>query len=793
MWKRYESIVNTSRELLTLIGSDYRYEAANDAFCQAQGRSREEIINSSVADVWGKPTFVTAIQRYLEQCFAGEEVHCQAWFDMPALGRRFFDVSYYPYRQKGVVTHAIVVTRDVTERQQAEVALRESEEQFRTLMQSAIDAIVLADSRGSIIAWNQGARTIFGRTDKEVLGRPVSMLMPERYRRAHELGIHRVNAGGEANLIGKTVELHGIRKDGSEFPLELSLASWRTASGRFYCGIMRDITRRKRAEEEIRLLQTISLSVSEAEDMQAALKAVVHNVCDATGWVFGQAWIPRRDGSGLECGPAWHTNRPGLKEFKRANKTFLSSPGIGLPGRVWTSRQAVWIRDVTREPDFVRAPVAQKAGLRSALAMPIMAGDQVVAVIEFFVCETRQEDERLIKLVSAVANNVGIGLQRKWIEEQFDRFFTISLDLLCMVGFDGYLKRVNPAWERVLGQSTEELLAAPLVELAHPDDRGVLTGLERLRAGATMQSFELRIRARDGSYRWIQWTATPVHNERLLYAIGRDITENKQAEEALRKNEEHYRVLFNEAKAMQEKLRELSSKILHAQEEERKHMSRELHDEVGQALTAISVNLQLLKKKAARTSTDLNQSIAETQNLLEQTMYNVHRFSYELRPAMLDDLGLVVALRWYIRAFVKRTSIKVSLRADRTVEKLASEPKTVIYRIVQESLTNVYKYAQAGRVKISIRKVASAVRLAVQDDGKGFDPDRQCSGPADKSGLGLMGMQERLRLVNGEFAVRSAPGKGTTILASIPLKLGLEKPRSSGRLNHAKNIRITRR
>jgi len=111
MWKRYESIVNTSREFLTLVASGYRYEAANDAYCQAHDVNREEIIGSAVADIWGRTAFKTIIKRYLDQCFAGEEVHYQAWFKMHALGRRYFDVSYYPYHQKGAVTHAIVVTR----------------------------------------------------------------------------------------------------------------------------------------------------------------------------------------------------------------------------------------------------------------------------------------------------------------------------------------------------------------------------------------------------------------------------------------------------------------------------------------------------------------------------------------------------------------------------------------------------------------------------------------------------------------------------------------------------------
>ena len=341
-----------------------------------------------------------------------------------------------------------------------------------------------------------------------------------------------------------------------------------------------------------------------------------------------------------------------------------------------------------------------------------------------------------------------------------------------MAGFDGYLKRVNPAWKNILGYKPEKLLAMPYVDWIHPEERAAAQAeFQRLEAGATIVLFEVRARSNDGSYRWTQWTATPAPNENIFYAIGRDITQRKRAEEALRKSEEHFRDLFNEAKAMQEKLRELSSKVLHAQEEERKRISRELHDEVGQALTAISVNLQLLKQKAAKIGNkDLDTTVAETQSLLEQTMHNVHRFSYELRPAMLDDLGLVIALRWYIRAFAKRTSIKLNFRADSVVEQLAGEPKTVIYRVVQESLTNVYKYADATRVAVIVKKSDDTIRLTVRDNGKGFRPDQLDLSSKDKSGMGLMGMQERLRLVNGQFSVESEPGKGTAIRATIPLK-----------------------
>ena len=224
MWKRYESIVNTSREFLSLIGSNYRYEATNDAYCQAHDKSREEIIGSTAEDIWGRTTFRNIIKANLDRCFKGEEVHYQAWFHLPGPGRRYYDVSYYPYHQRTTVTHAIVVKRDVTDWLRTERALRESEEQFRSLMQSAIDAIILTNSNGTVIACNQAARTMFGRSREEVVGQPITVLVPERYRRAQADGIKRIRNAEPARLIGKTVELHGLRRDGSEFPLDAYLA-----------------------------------------------------------------------------------------------------------------------------------------------------------------------------------------------------------------------------------------------------------------------------------------------------------------------------------------------------------------------------------------------------------------------------------------------------------------------------------------------------------------------------------------------------------------------------------------
>lgn len=251
--------------------------------------------------------------------------------------------------------------------------------------------------------------------------------------------------------------------------------------------------------------------------------------------------------------------------------------------------------------------------------------------------------------------------------------------------------------------------------------------------------------------------------------LQREVAERKRTEKALRVSEEHYRRLFHQARFMQENLRNLSTQILHVQEEERKRVSRELHDEVGQALTAISTQLEMIQKNAANGTPRAGPRIADTQGLLAQTMETVHRFARELRPPILDELGLLPALRSYLRSFAERTGLRVRFSSGPEPGELSGEQKTVVFRVAQESLTNVAKHARAGRVAISFRKLKSGVRLRIRDDGQGFQTKEQLLVNGKKR-LGLLGMHERVRLVNGRFAVMSTPGKGTTISIEIPFR-----------------------
>jgi signal transduction histidine kinase len=250
--------------------------------------------------------------------------------------------------------------------------------------------------------------------------------------------------------------------------------------------------------------------------------------------------------------------------------------------------------------------------------------------------------------------------------------------------------------------------------------------------------------------------------------LKQEIAQRKLAEKSLRKSEQHYAQLLAQSLQMQEQLRRLSRQLLSAQEEERKKISRELHDVIAQTLTSINVRLATLKKEAGVNTKGLERSIARTQQLVEQSVNIVHRFARELRPTVLDDLGLIPALHAFMKRYKEETGIHVSLSAFAAVEQVNDDKRTVLYRVAQEALNNAARHAQASRAEVKIQKLDGAICMRIKDNGKGFQTDR-VSHVKKNERLGLLGMRERLEMVGGNFTVTSEPGKGTTVLAQVPL------------------------
>jgi signal transduction histidine kinase len=256
--------------------------------------------------------------------------------------------------------------------------------------------------------------------------------------------------------------------------------------------------------------------------------------------------------------------------------------------------------------------------------------------------------------------------------------------------------------------------------------------------------------------------------------LEQEIIRRQAVEESLKQSERHQSRLL-------EQLRQLSRQILSAQEEERKRISRELHDVIAQTLTGINVQLAALAKGSMINTKDLARNIARTQQLVEKSVDTVHEFARELRPAVLDDLGLIPALHSYVKTFSQRTHLHVRLKAFAGVEQLDIAKRTVLFRVAQEALTNVARHAHARQVEVNILKLADGVGMNIKDDGKSFSVERQLHAKSGKR-LGLLGMRERVEMVGGTFGVESAPGQGTTIQVVIPFgKVLKAQPKKSGK------------
>lgn len=248
-----------------------------------------------------------------------------------------------------------------------------------------------------------------------------------------------------------------------------------------------------------------------------------------------------------------------------------------------------------------------------------------------------------------------------------------------------------------------------------------------------------------------------------------EVVYRKSIQEALKISETSSSHLLGKSLQMQQELRHLSRWALTAQEDERKMISRELHDVVAQMLAGINLRLAALTTQTSANAKDFNKKIALTQKLVGKSVDIVHRFARDLRPTELDDLGLIPALKSYVQVFTKQTGIQVSFAAYGGVEKLESAGRTAIYRVVQEALTNVARHSKADLAKISITRRKGQIQMEIQDNGRGFDVQGQTFAKSSKR-LGLLGMRERVEMVGGTFCVESAVGKNTLLRVLIPLK-----------------------
>lgn len=676
-------------------------------------------------------------------------------------------------------------------------AERLSDESFRVVADTASDAIVTVDEEGQIHFVNAAAERIFGYSTAEMRGAPLTMLMPDHLRHQHRAGLRRYIETGHRQIEWRCVELPGLHKSSREMSLEISYGEFVEGGKRFFTGIIRDISARKRAERRLAAQHAVTSILAESATLGEAAPRVLRAICESLGWDTGALWSVDREAGALRWVESWQSSSVAVAEFTALSRRTTFAPGEGLPGRVWWKGAPLWLADVCADDNFPRAAVAAQEGLHGAFACPVKLEREVLGVMEFFSREICEPDDELLDMLGSVGGQTGQFIERKRIEEnlrwarrelewrveqrttelvtanallkdeiaerrrveaelqrseaQHRAIVEDQTELICRFLPNYTLTFVNEAYCRYFGSRRAELLGMSFLELLPDAEREtVRKHLSTLRRDNPVSTHEHRVTAPGGEIRWQQWTNRALLDEQgrvvEFQAVGRDITEHKL------EKEERMRLL---------------QRLVTAQEDERQRIARELHDQTGQYLAALLMGLKALENLTAPASLARG-SVGKLQALAARFSQDARRLALELRPTALDDLGLHAALTNYVDEWSERSGITIDFHSNGLINRrLPQHIETALYRVIQETLNNVLKHARAGRVSVILENRGGRVLAVLEDDGVGFDVEAALGAPIVERRLGLTGMRERIEAVGGTLEIESAPGVGTTIVARI--------------------------
>ena len=283
---------------------------------------------------------------------------------------------------------------------------------------TASDAIISIDEESTILFINRAGEGIFGYTRAELIGKSLTILMPEYLRHLHRAGLERYVATGTRHISWEAVELPGLHKDGREIPLEISFGEFVEDGRRFFTGIARDITERRKLQRRLSAQFQVARILAESDSLSQAAPILLQSISESLGWDLGQMWVVDRDGEVMRWLAAWRLSSVPAEEFEAASRSRTFLRGVGLPGRVWESGTSDWISDLSTEPNLPRAFLAVKAGFRSAFASPILLHNQVSGVMEFFSRDSQPPDQTLLDMMSGIGNQIGQFVERERGEEE---------------------------------------------------------------------------------------------------------------------------------------------------------------------------------------------------------------------------------------------------------------------------------------------------------------------------------------------------------------------------------------
>ncbi|MCG6926814.1 MAG: response regulator [Acidobacteria bacterium] len=516
-------------------------------------------------------------------------------------------------------------------------------------------------------------------------------------------------------------------------------------------------------------------ALAEAGSLPEAAPRILRAICETLDWSYGGLWRVNPTGGVLSCVETWTEPSGPAAGLADENRETTLEPSLGLPGRVWSRGEPVWIPDVSLEPGFPRSGVATERGLQTALGVPILYKDRFLGVLEFFAPDIPEPDLGLLEMLTTIASQVGQFMEHKRAEEDLATLFRVSRDMFCIADFEGYLLRVNPAWEETLGYSAEELTSRPYMDFVHPDDRETTVAeADHLSGGESVLLFENRYRRKDGSYRWMSWNSIPVEKDGLIYCSVRDVTEQRRAAAELKEAREAADAA-NRAKSdflanMSHEIRTPMNAVI--------GMTELLQDT---PLSADQREYVGTLSDAAETLLGLITDVLDFSKI-EAGMLELSPVDFDLRDALentLRTLGL--------RAHEKGLELVCRVAPDVPEALIGDAPR--LKQVILNLVGNAVKFTEEGEVLLHVEKESveggeAVLRFVVTDTGIGIPPDKQsvifeAFAQADESttreyggtGLGLAIAARLVRLMGGSLAVESEPDRGSRFTFTCPFGL----------------------
>lgn len=382
--------------------------------------------------------------------------------------------------------------------------------------------------------------------------------------------------------------------------------------------------------------------------------------------------------------------------------------------------------------------------------------DKTIFPVE--VCGKNYSSKGRVLCVTAIRDITRRKMAEKVLQESESKYKTLTENSLTgiFIHQNGKLIFVNDKFAEMHGYKPEELLRKSHLLLVHPDQKKNMKGMasKRLKGKSVPQQYEVQRITKDGKTIWCEMMATLIEYKGKPAIMGNliDITERKLAEVAIKQSEEQ--------------LRNLTTYLQKIGEVERTNIAREIHDELGLGLTVLKIDLSWLRKRLPENEIPLHEKAETMTQLIDKTIQTVKKISTELRPGLLDDLGLAAAIEWQAEEFQKRTGIQCKITIDPKDVTFDRDRNTAIYRIFQETLTNVARHAQATEVDVSLRQRDVQLELIVRDNGRGIT-EKELANPRS---FGLIGIRERVKIFSGINIIKGVPGKGTTVTVRMPIR-----------------------